>query len=253
MSVFGRDRQKKIRRLPRQVLQPQPAPPATPGATSSDVILGKIIEINRIKQDARLAPLKPGVDPRDTTKWGDDANFDLENVICCWTQGFPVCDVGWPATAVKTQAGYVLGYQLQLHAESQEENTFCPPDGTLSPELVADCDPLEDPGICSTRYACCLPAGGCQELTEVGCAASGGIYHGPGTTEGGDSGGHCESEPGGTVTCIPLVGCQDPLDFSIPGCTDVEVGQCTTLHPGWNELQCTCDEWWGFPRVGECP
>jgi len=245
--IRRRQRQRNLRRETPRVDQPRPSPPASaPSAPSATFTLGKIVQVNRKTQDVEIAPLKTGVDPRDPAKWSDDANFDVQNAICCaWTGGFPVCDVGWPAICVETQAGRVAMYWLQLHPDTTTPNAFCQPDGTLAPALPANCPDLPDPGICTRTYACCLPSGTCQEMNERDCLVSGGEYYGPGTTLGGTDGQHCTSQAGGTVDCAPLVACLDPISGQ---CVDTRQGQCP---PGNNEFPCTCAEFFA-PPIG-CP
>jgi hypothetical protein len=242
-------RQHDIRRTPRRVTQPRQAIPQAPPGDEATFVLGKVIEVNVHSEDVRLAPLKSGVDPRDLVKWADDDNFDTDNAICCWTQGFPVCDIGWPGVAVLTQAGYVLVYQLQLelpHQEPSAAHAFCPPDGISAPQIPADCDPLPDPGICTTKFACCLTGEVCNELTEIECAAAGGMYYGPGTELGGDDGRHCVGTGDGDVTCEPLLACVNPVTVQ---CQDLPASDCPA---GNNHYPCTCAEWFANP-VGRCP
>ena len=238
------ERQRNIRRSPRRVEQPRISVPQAPPGDAATFVLGKVIEINHHSEDVRLAPIKTGRDPRDPDVWGDNANFDMAGVLCCWTMGFPVCDLGWPGVAMLTQGGYVLLYAIRLepaNPDPETPHTFCMPEGILAPELVPDCEPLPDPGICTTKFACCLVDASCQELNDVECAAAGGQYYGPDTELGGDDGRHCVGVDDGDVTCEPLFGCLHPTTFE---CVDVPAGEC---QAGWMALTCTCAEFWQPP------
>lgn len=242
-------RQKDIRRDPRSVTQPQLVAPSVPGITGAPTaIAGKIIAVNRQAEEALLAPMIFG-DPRNLDDWADDENFNTGNAICCWTMGIPVCDVGWPAVAVLTNVGFWLQYSVKwLPDDAKDNNPLCPPDGTLSPALSMDCDPFEKPGICSTKYACCLPGSECQELNEVDCAASAGFYYGPGTAYGTEDGLHCD-EGSGSWNCPEVRACVDPADPAPEGCANLPAVVCP---PGSHSHPCSCEEYFSGDELG-CP
>jgi len=115
-------------------------------------IPGKVIAVNRIRQEAILAPPNPGIDVADDEMWHDDNNFNFDSAVCCWTMGFSVVDVGWSGIVFQTAWGNWLVYTVNFIAE-KDYSRFCPPLGVLGPEIEHTCPPQLDEKICADKCA----------------------------------------------------------------------------------------------------
>lgn len=196
-----------------RIARPLPAPPTQqvfsgPAGSQAapDIVLGKIVAINLMAQDAQVAPIKPGVDPTDAVAWADPENFDVP--ICAWTQGLSAAAIDNPAVCIRASSDrYWMIYHPNLIGTDYDR--FCQPQGLLSPQALASCTEPDSPGICSTTYACCLPDGTCDDLNELDCMAAGGLYFGPESPDQ-DDGLTCDELAGVGIECDPVGACCQP-------------------------------------------
>jgi hypothetical protein len=190
-----RRQQRLARDLPAPAASPNAEQAATQPAGSVSIRHCKITKIDRIKQRMQVRQIKPGIDPSDPNEWMDNDNFEPP-FDCVWTRGPSIASIGNSVTVtVDPHSGTVWAIP-SLKFVDDFLNSICLISGfATAPALPVLCDEPVPPGICGTQYACCLPDGSCQMLTEQDCLDQNGIYH-----EGKD----CDDQ---SVNCELLLPC----------------------------------------------
>ncbi len=150
-------------------------PPSSGGGTVTKFSVGKVIAVNRIVQQAILAPPKNNIDPSNDIKWGDNANFNMAASVCCWTMGHSVVDVGWAGIAFDTG---IWGRWLLPHINFISDDAFsqfCTPEGSaFSPNVSFDCPVLDDTPVCETTACYTLENAHCEDVFSYQpCVATG--------------------------------------------------------------------------------
>lgn len=232
------ERQRRIGRPEDGVTQPRQAFPAYSSGSGGGALQARVIEVNRTIGQVEAYLVKRAFDPTDPLEWANDENFDTDNPVCFWPMQSPVtwCAIGWPAIIFPGPAGNWGHCEPKIHRDAIDPHQWGEPYGNRAPDLSINQEPgLEDPGICDTLYACCLPDSTCADLNVRDCLAAGGIYYGPGTEDGGETGKVCADG----VPCAPLYACIDPDNPTV--CVDLATqAECAAL--GWQYFPGhTCD------------
>ena len=113
-----------------------------------------------------------------------------------WTSSGLLTDVqSWVDGIVPNNGWLLIGAEATIRS-AKRFNSRSNTDATRRPLLTID---YTSSG--GATGACCLPAGGCEEVTSAECAALGGTYHGDGTS--------CEPDPCGAGSTVNLSALKD--------------------------------------------